>query len=46
MAFKRDEAYEEQGKFIAWVGWSMEYCVGNHHLLVVTDDFIADDKLD
>ena len=27
MAFKRDEAYEEQGKFIAWVGWSIVWAI-------------------
>lgn len=27
MAFKRDEAYEEQGKFIAWVGWSIVWTI-------------------
>ncbi len=27
MAFKRDEEYEEQGKFIAWVGWSIVWTI-------------------
>ncbi len=27
MAFKRDEAYEGQGKFIAWVGWSIVWAI-------------------
>ena len=27
MAFKRDSAYEEQGKFIAWIFWTVVWSV-------------------
>ena len=35
MAFRRDEAYEDQGKFIAWIFWTVIWSVLALYLLAL-----------